>query len=324
MTQHMKAHNPQDYPLIFMGTPAFAVPALEGLKERGYPILGVLTQAPKPKGRGMKAQKSAVHQAAERLGLCVDTPQRFNTHVFENLKTLAPCLIVVAAYGLLLPPPVLSLPRFGCLNLHASLLPRWRGAAPIQRAIMAGDTQTGITLMQMDRGMDTGGMFAKQSIEITPHDTGCTVFEKLAIAAKTCLLENVPLILEEKLQATAQPKEGVTYAPKITAEETCIDWQQPADAIERLIRALCPKVFFYHQGKRFRILDASVEDRPITSSGVGQPGDLLDTKLLIACGKGALRPQRLQSEGKAPLCLKDFLNGHGALFAQGTSLDAAA
>ena len=314
------AHDVASFPLVFMGTPAFAVPALEGLFDAGYPILGVFTQKSKPKGRGLRAQKSPVQIAAERLGLCVDTPDHLNTHAFDMLKKLSPRCIVVAAYGLLLPPPVLALPQYGCLNLHASLLPRWRGAAPVQRALIAGDVETGITLMQMDRGMDTGHMFLKKPLAIQRDDNSETLLTKLATLAKDCIVSGLPLVLEKRIKARPQPENGVTYASKITSKEAQIFWDQEAVALERLIRGLYPKAFFYHNGKRFRVLKACVDKAPFAA----KHGFILDDELLIACGKGALRLQRLQAEGRTAVDAKAFLNGHKGFFRAGgfLSLDA--
>lgn len=289
--------------LVFMGSPDFAVPALEALLAAEHEITAVYCQPPKPAGRGQRMTKCPVHQAAERLGLPVRTPARLRGNDDEAafLKAEALDAVVVAAYGLILPLPVLGAPRLGCLNIHASLLPRWRGAAPIHAAILAGDTHTGITIMQMDPGLDTGPMLLAESVPIGPDDTGATLHERLAALGARLIVQ----ALASHWQPRNQPGEG-TYAPKLSRADALIDWSQPALLIERRIRAFTPwpGTETRLEGQPFKILSATLVD------GTGAPGIALDDRLTIGCGENALRVKTLKRAGGAAMDAASFLRGH--------------
>ncbi|TGW14991.1 methionyl-tRNA formyltransferase [bacterium NHP-B] len=309
--------NPPQTTVVFMGTPAFAVPTLEALLEGPYHVRGVFTQKPKPQGRGLATQASPVHQLAKAHQLPVWTPQRFDAEALNVLTGLAPDLILVAAYGFLLPKAVLTLPPLGCINVHASLLPRWRGAAPVHHALLAGDTETGITLMYMDQGMDTGDMIATQTVPILPHTTAATLTHNLALAGKDLLTHVLPTIIQKENARTPQPTHGITYAPKITPQDYLIDWRQPAAFIERQIRTFSPKTFFTTKdGKRFRVLTATVHPQPHAK----KPGTLMQDPLCVACGEGALTLDELQPEGKKKAGGASIARGYAHYFSQGAVL----
>jgi methionyl-tRNA formyltransferase len=293
--------------LAFMGTPDFAVPALDALAAAGHEIACVYAQPPRAAGRGVRVRKSPVHEAAERLGLSVRTPVNLkDAPIQAEFAALDLDIAVVVAYGLILPPPILDAPRNGCINIHASLLPRWRGAAPIQRAIEAGDAETGVTLMQMDTGLDTGPMLLAEAVPITPATTGATLHDKLSALGARLIVTALARLERGDLRATAQPADGATYARKLTREEARLDWTQPAALLERRIRAFTPwpGAWFAHDGQRIKVLAASL------AAGTGVPGTVLDERLTVACGDGALRLARLQREGKAPMADDVFLRGH--------------
>lgn len=287
--------------LAFMGTPDFAVSALDALHGAGHEIAAVYTQPPRPANRG-RLTPSPVHLRAGALGLPVRTPERLKA---EEEKAAFAALgldaAVVAAYGLLLPQAVLEAPRLGCLNIHASLLPRWRGAAPIQRAIMAGDAETGVTIMQMERGLDTGPMLAVESLPITRQTTGELTGELAGLGARMMVgvLAKLP-----GLAATVQPGEGILYAHKIDKAEARIDWAQPAIAIDRLVRAMQPSpgAWFESGGARVKLIAAE------PSEGSGAPGCFLGEDQ-VATGDGALRLLTVQPEGKARMPAADWLRG---------------
>jgi methionyl-tRNA formyltransferase len=289
--------------LAFMGSPEFSVPALRALVEAGHEVAVVYVQPPKPAGRGQKEQKCPVHQAAEALGLLVRTPKNLRNNAeelafFEGLGLEA---AVVAAYGLILPQAFLDAPARGCLNIHASLLPRWRGAAPIQAAIAAGDAETGITIMQMEAGLDTGPMLRREAIRIGTRDTAADMHDALAeIGAKLVLRE-----LDEPSAPVAQDDGLATYAAKLSREDARLNFLLPAVQLERLIRAYYPwpGALALLGDIVLKILAAEVVP------GEGIPGELLDDKFTIACGEGALRPTRLQRAGKAAMSTQDFLRG---------------
>jgi methionyl-tRNA formyltransferase len=287
-----------------MGSPAFSVPALHSLYSAGHEIAVVYTQPPRPAGRGQRQQPCAVHAAAEALGLPVRTPERLRRDVAEHdlFATLGLDVAVVAAYGLILPQPMLNAPRRGCLNIHASLLPRWRGASPIQTAILAGDAESGVTIMRMEAGLDTGPMLLREAVPITPDTTGTALHDALAELGARLIVR----ALAEDPPSIPQP-EGATYAPKINREDGHIDWTQSAEAIERRIRAFdpWPGVFTLLDGAVLKILTA--ECLPDVT---GTPGTTLTADLLIACGHGALRPLRVQRAGRAALSVDAFLRGH--------------
>jgi methionyl-tRNA formyltransferase len=290
--------------LAFMGSPDFAVPALLALHAAGHEIAAVYCQPPRPAGRGQKETPCPVHRAALELGLEVRTPTRLKRDTAQHAAFAALDLdaAVVAAYGLILPPAMLEAPRRGCLNIHASLLPRWRGAAPIHAAILAGDSESGVTIMRMEEGLDTGPMLLAEATPITPDTTVQELHDALsAIGARLVLRA-----LEESPPATAQPTEGVTYATKLTKEDGRLDWSRDAAALERRVRALnpWPGTFFDHQGEQIRVLAARVEP------GTGAPGTLLDDAALVATGRAALRLLRLQRPGRAAMDAEAFLRGY--------------
>jgi methionyl-tRNA formyltransferase len=293
--------------LVFMGTPVFAVGALHWLRHASHDIVGVYCQPPKPAGRGQKEQKSPVQTYAEEHGMPVFTPTSLrNSDEQKKFAALHADIAVVAAYGLILPKEILQAPRLGCLNIHASLLPRWRGAAPIQRAILAGDTQTGITIMQMDEGLDTGAMLMKAAVPIHAHTTAPDLHDILAALGAKMIVQVVEQMAGSAINATPQPNDGVTYAAKLTRNDAAIDWQQAAAVIDRQIRALnpWPGAFFKLNDENIKILVAT----PITSNGM-PPGTLLDEQCSIACGNDALRITQLQRPGKMPTSGADFLRG---------------
>lgn len=291
--------------LIFMGTPDFAVPSLKALVEAGHEIAAVYTQPPRPAGRGKQVRRSPVHEAAEALGFMVRTPARVRRDTAEHaaFAALDADAAIVAAYGLILPPEMLGAPREGCLNVHASLLPRWRGASPIQSAILAGDTRSGVSIMQMDEGLDTGAVLAEASVDLATDETASTLHDRLAALGASLLVET----LAHPKIATPQPQEGVTYAERLTRESGRIDWTRSAVAIDRQIRGLTPWPGAYTtlNGEMLKIgaADMLVDDIK------GMPGDVLDNHLTIACGSGALRLTRLQRPGRAMMEADAFLRG---------------
>lgn len=291
--------------LVFMGTPDFALVALRALIEAGHTILAAYCQPPRPAGRGHKEQPSPVHAYAAGRGIPVRHPVSLKAPedqaAFVALKA---DLAVVAAYGLILPKAILAAPRLGCLNIHASLLPRWRGAAPIQRALMAGDAETGVTIMCMDEGLDTGPMLLTETVPIGPGTTAGRLHDQLATVGAQLIVR--ALAEFDRLTATAQPEMGVTYAAKIRRDESRIDWRQPAEAIERLVRAMAPApgAWFEQGGERIKLLEARVE------AGSGVPGQVGGPPLRIACGRDVIRPLRLQRAGRASMAVEDFLRGY--------------
>ncbi|MEM7547430.1 MAG: methionyl-tRNA formyltransferase [Pseudomonadota bacterium] len=291
--------------IAFMGTPEFAVGVLEALAEAGHDIAAVYTQPPRPAGRGKKNRPTPVGARAAEMGLEVRTPLSFKTE--ENLaafKALHLDAAVVVAYGLILPQAILDAPTHGCFNLHASLLPRWRGAAPIQRAIMAGDAESGICVMQMEAGLDTGPVALTARTPITAEDTAETLHDRLAVIGAPLMIDALDLLARGALTLKPQPLEGV-YAPKIEKAEARIDWTRPAADIDRQIRGLSPfpGAWFVLAGERVKALNSTLAD------GTGQPGTALDDRLTIACGTGALRLTVLQRAGKGQAPAAAFLNG---------------
>lgn len=289
--------------IIYMGTPDFAVPALDALIKAGHEIVAVYSQPPRPAGRGKALRPSPVHARAETLGIEVRTPLSLkDAEVQVAFAALNADVAVVAAYGLILPRPILGAPRFGCLNIHASLLPRWRGAAPIQRAILAGDNLTGVTIMDMEAGLDTGPMRAKHVTPIEAKTAGALT-QELAQAGAELMVE----VLDDLDQhpPIPQPDEGVTYAAKIEKAESRIDFTRDAHQVERQVRAFnpVPGAFFEYRGERFRILAAHVAEHG------GAPGELLDNSLLIGCGHGAIRPTLIQRAGKGAMSPGELLRG---------------
>jgi methionyl-tRNA formyltransferase len=298
----------QPLDLVFMGTPEFAATILAGLIAAGHGIRAVYTQPPRPAGRGHRTQPSPVQLLAESHGLAVHCPASLrDAEAQAEFAAIGADAAVVAAYGLILPSPILAAPRLGCLNVHASLLPRWRGAAPIQRAILAGDRETGVSIMQMDEGLDTGPVLLQQAVPILPDTTAGELTESLAELGARLMLKGLDAVAAGKLAPQPQPSEGVTYAPKLRREEARLDWRQPADALERQVRAFdpWPGAWFSGGGERIRVLRAEIESQGINVP----PGTVLDDRLAIACGAGVFRPSRLQRPGRAPLDADAFLRG---------------
>ncbi|HBK05802.1 MAG TPA: methionyl-tRNA formyltransferase [Acetobacteraceae bacterium] len=290
--------------IAFMGSPDFAVPALKALHRAGHTIAAVYCQPARPAGRGQALRRSPVHVAADELSLPVRTPARLRTDLdaqaaFEALDLDA---AVVAAYGLILPQAMLDAPKRGCLNIHASLLPRWRGAGPIQAAILAGDTETGITIMQMEAGLDTGPMLLRRSVPIAPTTTTAILHDTLADLGANLILE----ALSSSPTPVAQSESDATYAPKLNREDGRIDWTRPAAAIDRQIRAFdpWPGTFTMLNGQPFKIIAAT----PVEATGI--PGTTLDAGLTIACGDQALHLSKVQLPGRGVLQADAFLRGH--------------
>lgn len=287
-----------------MGTPDFAVPALQALVSAGHEVVAVYTQPPRPGGRrGKELTKTPVHKAAEALGIEVRHPLTLrDLEAHADFAALEADIAVVAAYGLILPQPVLDAPRHGCLNIHASLLPRWRGAAPIQRAILAGDHFTGVTIMEMEKGLDTGAMLAAVSTPVDDKTAGELTAELAELGSNLMIdvLANLP-----SRHATPQPDDGVTYASKIDKAETRIDWTRSAEMIERQVRAFAPApgAWFELASERCKVLKAEVLGRE------GVPGLTLDDQLTIACGYAALRPTLLQRAGRPAMPTEALLRG---------------
>lgn len=290
--------------IIFMGTPDFAVPSLNALVEAGHDVVAVYSQPPRPAGRGKTVMPTPVHQRATALGIEVHTPLSLKDSAAQAaFAALSADIAIVAAYGLILPRAILDAPRLGCLNVHASLLPRWRGAAPIHRAILAGDAETGVTIMQMEAGLDTGPMRAKQSTPIGRKTSGALTAELADMGAS--LLIDVLAALNSH-PPVDQPEDGVTYAAKIEKAESRIEFTQSAAQVDRQIRAFAhtPGAFFEHQGERIRILAAELAE------GSDRPGTIIDDLMTIACGSGAIRPLRVQRAGKSAMSTAELLRGY--------------
>ena len=292
--------------LIFMGTPDFAVPTLIELAARGHDIAAVYTRGPKPAGRGMDMQHTPVEREARRLALTVHTPRTLKDSDAQNtFRTHNADAAVVVAYGLILPKPILEAPRLGCFNVHASLLPRWRGAAPINRAVMAGDPDSGVTIMQMDEGLDTGAMAMAERMPIGADMTAGELHDALSRLGADLMPRVLAAADRGSLQLTPQPQAGVTYAEKISKNETRIDWSKPWKQVHDHIRGLSPfpGAWFEFDGVRVKVL------RSIRGGGGGPPGTLLDGKLTMACGDGAVQLVQVQRAGKQPMSGDEFLRG---------------
>lgn len=296
--------------LAFMGTPDFALETLKALHAVGHDIAAVYSQPPRPAGRGQQPRPSPVQAWATERGMPVRTPPSFKTAsdvaAFADLDL---DIAVVAAYGMLLPQAILDTPRHGCLNVHASLLPRWRGAAPIQRAILAGDTETGVTIMQMEPGLDTGPMLLRESVAIGPHTTAGALHDDLAVLGARLIAEALERL--PTLEPVPQPDTGVTYADKIDKRESRIDWSTPAIDVDRRVRAFTPwpgAWFPLPDGARLRILAGEVcEDR---GHDPDAPGTILDAAMTVACAEGAYRPVRVQPAGKGAMDVAAYLRGN--------------
>ena len=293
--------------LIFMGSPDFATPTLARLIAAGHDIACVYAQPPRPAGRGQKERPVPVAAFAAERGLVVRTPASLKgADEQKDFADLGADAAVVVAYGLILPAPVLAAPRLGCLNVHASLLPRWRGAAPIHWALLDGDTETGVTIMQMDAGLDTGPMLARRVRPIGDEDTIATLHDDLAGMGAELMAETLEKLAAGKIVPERQDEAAATYARKITPEDARIDWTRPADAVLRQIRALAPKTFFEHGANRIRVHRA--EAAPGTPGAA--PGMVLDDHLAVACGDGAVRLLTVQRAGKPARDADDFLRGY--------------
>lgn len=289
-----------------MGTPDFAVPVLTALIDAGHDVVRVYSQPPRRAGRGKALRPSPVHRAAEAAGIDVETPERFREEsVLAGFEALDPDAAVVVAYGQILPQRALDVPRFGCLNVHASLLPRWRGAAPIQRALMAGDSVTGVAVMQMEAGLDTGPVLTEMRTPIGVEDTAATLHDRLAEMGATLMRTTLIEIESGSVALRPQPGDGITYAHKIDKAEARIDWRRPAHEVDCHIRGLSPFPGAWCEigGERVKVLMSRVE------AGSSPAGKVLDDALLIACGDGAVRLTRLQRAGKSAADASVFLNG---------------
>jgi methionyl-tRNA formyltransferase len=294
--------------LIFMGTPEFSVPTLLELVAHGHEIAAVYTRAAKPAKRGMKLQPSPIEQEARRLGIAVITPRTLKTpEALAEFSAHHADAAVVVAYGMILPQAILDAPNLGCFNLHASLLPRWRGAAPINRAIMAGDTETGVMVMKMDAGLDTGDVAMAERIAISDAMTASDLHDALSRLGADLMVRAMAALERGRLQLVKQSSDGVTYAAKIEKAEARIDWNRPARAVLRHIHGLSPFPGAWSEiageAARTKILRCEL------ASGSGTPGAVLDDQLSIACGEGAIRVLELQRAGKAPMKAADFLRG---------------
>ena len=287
--------------IIFMGTPGFAVPSLNALVEAGHQVIAAYTQPPRRAGRGKTLSPTAVHLRAEALGITVRHPVRLRDPVDQYaFAALGADVTIVAAYGLILPQPILDAPHLGCINVHASLLPRWRGAAPIQRSILAGDTLTGVTIMQMEAGLDTGPMLARAAVPVDGKTAGMLTSELALVGAE--LLEQT---LDNLPPPVPQPENGVTYAAKIDKAEARIDFTASAEAVERQVRAFSPSpgAWFEHGGERIRVLAAEVIE------GHSEPGHVADERLVVGCGAGLVRLAMVQRAGRAAMRAEDLLRG---------------
>jgi methionyl-tRNA formyltransferase len=288
--------------IVFMGSPEFAVPSLNALVRAGHDVVAAYAQPPRPAGRGKADRKTAVHERAEQLGIEVRTPRTLrDAEEQERFRRLDADLAVVAAYGLILPKPILEAPRQGCINVHASLLPRWRGAAPIQRAILAGDTVSGVTIMRVDEGLDTGPMLLKRELDIRGKSAG-QVTEQMANLGAEALVD----WLDNPTPPQPQPADGATYAAKIDKAEARIDWSSAADQVERQARAFnpVPGAWFEANGERIKLLEAAAG-----GDASDKPGMVLDDCLTVACGQGYIRPLKVQRDGRAPMSPGELLRG---------------
>ena len=292
--------------VVFMGTPDFSVPVLQALVEAGHEVVAVYSQPPRPAGRGKKDRPSPVQACAEKLGLQVRHPVSLKTpETLAEFAALNADIAVVVAYGLILPQVILDAPKRGCLNIHASLLPRWRGAAPIHRAIMAGDAETGVCIMQMEAGLDTGPVLLREVTPIGEAETTAELHDRLSVMGAAAIVAALDGL--DGLTPVAQPEEGVTYAKKIDKSEARIDWSRPAVEVDRQIRGLSPfpGAWFEQDGVRIKVLGSHLAD------GTGSAGEVVGAPLIVACGQGAVALTRLQKAGKAAQDVDEFQRGAG-------------
>ena len=298
--------------IVYAGTPDFAVPALDALRAAGHGIVAVYTQPDRPAGRGQSVTASPIRQRAAELGLPVEQPVTLRSEeAVARLRSYAADLMVVAAYGLILPPAVLEAPRLGCWNIHASLLPRWRGAAPIQRAILAGDAGTGITIMQMDAGLDTGPMLLVRPLPIGAREDAGALHDRLAALGAEAIVSAIDEWQAGRRVPVPQPSDGATYAPKIRKEEARIDWTAPAPAVDRLVRAFnpWPVAETRWQDRQLRVWAAE----PVAAAPGAEPGQVLEAsggRIVVAAGEGALNLTRVQLAGRRAMTAAEFLNAH--------------
>lgn len=297
--------------IIFMGTPDFSVPVLTALIGHGHEVVAVYSQPPRPAGRGMELRKSPVHIKADELGIAVLAPSSLRDEVEQDrLMALDADMAVVVAYGLILPPAILAATRLGAWNVHASLLPRWRGAAPIQRAIMAGDSESGVTIMKMDAGLDTGPVAMMERVAIGPDMTAGELHDVLSMFGADLMVRVAASLERDGLVLEPQSEIGVTYAAKIDKTETRVDWSQPAQVVHDHIRGLSPfpgawcEAVLGGKSERLKLLRSTV------SQGSGRPGEVLDKNLTVACGQGAIRLLQLQRAGRQPAGAEAFLRGN--------------
>ena len=310
--------------IVFMGTPAFSVPILEGLLAENYEIAAVVTQPDRPVGRKKTITPPPVKAAAVEQGLLVLQPEKISgSPEMEKIAELAPDLIVTAAFGQFLPEKLLQIPRLGAINVHASLLPKYRGGAPVHYAIMNGETETGVTIMEMIKKMDAGGIFSQRSIPITKQDDVGTMFEKLSLVGKELLLETLPKIINGELKPTPQDEAEVTFSPNITREQEAIDWNKTAEEVDNQVRGMhpWPIAFTNYEAARWKIFKTT----PIDENTTAEPGTIvLRTKkeLHIACGQGTvLAIEELQPAGKGKQTVQAFLNGSGQQVAEGQQVN---
>ncbi len=292
--------------LAFMGSPEFSVSPLRAIGKAGHDIAAVYCQPPRPAGRGQNNRPCPVHTVAQEMNVPIMTPVNFREqYVVDAFAALSLDVAIISAYGIILPKKILEVPRLGCINIHASLLPRWRGAAPIQNAIRAGDKNTGITIMQMDEGLDTGPILLAKSTPISDETTGETLHQSLAELGSTLIVKTLRNLESGALTPTPQPQIGVTYASKLNSKDSRLNWARPATELERQIRAFnpWPGSWFEYDGARIKIISAE------TNGLNGQPGTVLDDQLTIACGQGSLRLLHLQRPGKRVLDTATFLRG---------------
>ncbi len=297
--------------VVFMGTPDFAVSALQALIIAGHEVVAVYCQPPRPAGRGQELRSCPVQRVAEAHGIDVRAPKSLKDDEEQRaFAALQADVAVVAAYGLILPEAVLAAPRLGCLNIHASLLPRWRGAAPIQRAVMAGDHDTGITIMAMDEGLDTGPILLQHALAIGDDDAGA-LHDRLSELGAEMIVEALEKLAAGALEEMPQPEAGVTYAAKLTKADERLDWTKPASVLVRQVRALAPRpgAHFIHDGERWKVL-AAVEQRTPAGAAPGTvPGTVLDADLTVACGRSALRLVEVQRPGRKAMAVAEALRG---------------
>ena len=297
--------------VAFAGTPEFALPAFQALVGSGHTVVGVLTQPDRPKGRGRQVAASPIKQAAGAQGLPISQPLTLKTEQSRaDLAGWSPDVLVVVAYGLILPRAVLELPKLGCVNIHASLLPRWRGAAPIQRAILAGDLQTGVSIMRMDVGLDTGPVYLERKVTLTPRETSGTLHDRLAAEGGAALLQVLDQLATDSAISIPQAEDGITYATKIEKSEAQIDWRHGAVEIDRQVRAFNPWPVAETRlgGEQLRVYAANVADDRKIGAEPGEITDIQADAIVVACGRGSLALTQLQRPGRRPVSARDLIN----------------